>query len=165
MRVPYMAGLSVVAFAGCDAATPTTGPSPHAPHAAVVQQTLMPLALNFGNACVVPVDVFLVTGAVHVVRTLTRDEAGGVHQTVHVNFQSASGTSLTTRIQYRVISTQAISVNNAGPLPFERTVQVIVKLVGSGPDANRTLRTQMHVTVNGNGEVTISFSDNEVICQ
>jgi len=163
MKAPLIAVLTAVALAGCDATSRPVGPSPLGLTAAVTQQAFDPLALLFLNNCTG--DIFLVTGTVHVLRTQTFDQDGGIHQTVHVNFQSASGVSQTTGTRYSVISTQAISVNSAGPLPIERTVQVIVKLVGSGPDNNRTLRTKMHLTVDANGQVAVSFSENEVTCQ
>jgi len=163
MKAPLIATLTAVALAGCDASSRTIGPSPIGLNAAVTQHTFTPLSLRFLNGCTG--EIFLVTGTVHALRTLTRDQDGGFHATVHVNFQSVSGESLTTGILYQVISNQEISLNNGGPLPFERTTQVIVKLVGSGPDDNRTLRTMMHLTVDANGEVAVSFSESEVVCQ
>jgi hypothetical protein len=102
---------------------------------------------------------------VHSLRTLTVDESGGVHQHIEVNFQNASGVSQTTGIRYRVISTQTTAVSNPVGSAFVRTTQVIVKLVGSGPEDNRTFRVTTHVTVDANGEVAVSFSDMEVACQ
>jgi len=162
MRAPLIAALTAVALAGCDADSRASGPTPIGLNASLTEQTFTPLSLVFLNNCTG--DIFLVTGTVHVVQTSTSAGAGGRHATLHVNFQSANGVSLTTGIQYQVISTQAISVNIASPLPFEQTVQVIVKLVGSGPEDNFSLQIQIHVTVNANGEVAVSFSDNQVVC-
>jgi hypothetical protein len=163
MRVPLIIVLGAVTIAACDAGSRTLGPEPLGIRAAVTENTFTPLSLLFGNRCTG--EIFLVTGKIHEVRTVTVDKHGGVHQTVHVNFQSASGVSQTTGVRYRVISTQAISANNAGSLPFEQTVQVIFKLVGSGPGSNHTFRIKAHVTVDANGKVAVSFSETEVICQ
>jgi hypothetical protein len=163
MKRDLMTPLLIAALVGCDGGAPALAGPPIGVNAAVTQQSFTPLSLVFLNTC--NGDLFHVTGTVHDVRTVTYDKAGGVHQTVHVNFQWASGVSQLTGIRYKVVSTQAVSVNNPGGLPFEQTTQVIVKLVGSGPDDNSTFRIRMHLTVNAEGEVTVSFSESEAVCR
>jgi hypothetical protein len=162
MKALLVSALTAISLAGCDATSRTVGPGPISLNASVVEQQFTPLDLYFINNCTG--DVFLVTGTIHVVLTETVAIGGRFQRGAHVNFQSAGGEDLTTGVRYRVISNQELT-RTYGGLASERTTQLIIKLVGSGPTDNYSARTLAHVTVNANGQVTASFDEGEVVCQ
>lgn len=162
MKAPLLTAFIAVALAGCDAGTRTAGPAPIELNAALTEQSQTPIALDFVNSCTG--DRFLVTGTVHVVATHTLPKSGGANGGLHINFQAASGEDLTTGTRYQVISNQEIIGTYSGELRYEQTLQLLVKLVGSGPGDNYTFRTRMHVTLTANGAIAVSFSDSEALC-
>ena len=166
-RVAAFVAIATVTLTACDVAAPTApllDPTAARVAAAQISNEFQPLELLYGNACTGA--VFLVTGRIHLVRTVTTDADGGYHATVHVNFQNASGIDQVSGVKYRVISTQAASFNVSAPGGgrVESTSQTVFKLVGQGPLNNFTFRTQSHLTVNANGMMTVSFSDTERSC-
>lgn len=92
------------------------------------------------------------------------DGSGGLHSVVryHINL---SGTGSYGN-EYQVISNFAKHVNSgSGGLPYECTVINTSPIISHGKDTNMKLYIRNHITINANGEMTVSFSDAWVDCQ
>jgi hypothetical protein len=157
-----LAAIAALTLAACEASVPTTAPlEPGGARvtAAVLDNAFIPFNLPYFNSCTGR--TLIITGTLHVIFSATTDANGGYHQTSASNFQNMNGVDTETGIQYRVISTRVFTSNANGTGQEEDTAQIIGKLVGQGPFNNTTFRVKAKLTVNANGAVTASFSEEE----
>lgn len=105
------------------------------------------------------------TGSLHLVTTETRSASGNLHVMTHAQPQGVSGTGLITGATYQGtgVTQQSLSIN--APLPYTESFINNFRLIGQGPDNNRLVHENFHVTVNANGEVTTVHDNFMVDCK
>jgi len=92
------------------------------------------------------------------------DSMGIVHWMYHGE-HNLRGLGLTTGCKYQVISTFTQHQNNVYGFPSEWTFVNTSPLICEGQVSNARFTIRNHVTVNANGEVTVSFCEIEIWCQ
>ena len=109
----------------------------------------------FTNQCPGGEDMLL-NGSVHLIIHTTQDAQGGMHEAIR---QSGvfSAIGLTTGTKYVWIQIAGAAVNQHGVAPFEFTQTVSDRIVGRGPNNGQLLKHVAHVTINANGELSVSF--------
>jgi hypothetical protein len=95
----------------------------------------------------------------------TVTEAGHVLVTVHGHDSHVVGTDLTTGQTFRLnFSGGSSETYDASGAPLEFTVGITNNFVGQGPGNNLIQHELEHVTINANGEVTVSFQHVSIEC-
>jgi hypothetical protein len=109
----------------------------------------------------------LVAGTITTVLRTSTDASGGTHFVLRANYDSLSGTGLTSGTRYRAVATEGDTTHNFDPFvgpPYSFTSTRHVRFVGQGPDNDFTVIDTSHVTVNANDEVTVIHDDIRVDC-
>jgi len=103
-------------------------------------------------------------GTVHYVFHQVTDSSGGSHWMVRGS-HNLKGTGLYGN-EYQVISTDVMHYNmgNTG-LPYEWTYVNTSPLISHGKDTNMRFNIRNQITINANGEITVSFSEVWIDCQ
>lgn len=104
------------------------------------------------------------TGELHELFHVTTNDSGGLHVAMHINPKDVSGTGLSTGLSYRLTGVQQFSLTSADAGGSE-TFVLRFDVIGQGPDNNFTVHETGHVTVNANGEVTVSFDNTSIECR
>ncbi|HEX2186833.1 MAG TPA: hypothetical protein VHN78_15150 [Chloroflexota bacterium] len=127
--------------------------------AAVVVQEQFPLAVSMPHPCI-PGEEVAFSGTFHTVVSVTKDAAGGLHAAVHSNLANFQGTG-TSGAEYVLAAGQLAQGNlqftkgSQAEVTFTQTTLVIRK--GSDTPADDfLLHLTEHITVNANGELTVS---------
>jgi hypothetical protein len=115
----------------------------------VTSQTIPYDQVLFG--CTEPIAL---TGSMHIVMTETVSASGNRHMLVHFQPQGISGTGLMSGTPYQATGVTQQSFSSHDPLPYTSTVVNNFRLIGRGPDNNRLVHENYHITVNANGEIT-----------
>ncbi|MBI2852663.1 MAG: hypothetical protein HYX84_06145 [Chloroflexi bacterium] len=104
------------------------------------------------------------SGNLHVLVTVTEDEAGGFHLSASNNPQGISGTGLTTGANYRGtgVTRQELNLTNGAS---EVTFVNNFRIIGQGTGNNFLVHQTVHLTVNANGEVTADVVIDSVDCK
>jgi hypothetical protein len=95
-------------------------------------------------------------GFLHFLITETVDHKGVVHTTTHFQPMGISGTGLTTGDSYQATGVTRQKINGTEP-PFEVTFVNNFRIIGQGTGNNLLIHEVFHLTVNANGELTVSF--------
>jgi hypothetical protein len=109
----------------------------------------------------------LVEGTFTMVLAASTDAAGGTHFVLRANYDSLSGTGLTSGTRYRAVATEGSSSHNFDPFvgaPYSVTFTEHVRFVGAGPGNDFTVIVTNHATVNANDELTVERTDLTVSC-
>jgi len=110
-------------------------------------------------------EVVELTGEIHEV---ARTTINGNHfsMTFHDNLQGLSGTGLTTGDKYQGTGSATLSFNgNFNNGQSEDTFAGSFDLIGQGPGNNLVFHEVQHITVNANGNVTVSFDRSSLDCR
>ena len=107
-------------------------------------------------------EVFIGTGTVNTVVSVTDDGAGGVHETVHQSLIFA-GTSETTGVRY--VGNQIFNDEFNGKIGEEHTIVFMFTLIGKGSVPNEKSTFQFHITVLPDLTVTSYIDDFHILCQ
>jgi hypothetical protein len=108
-------------------------------------------------------DNILVTGEWQIVGHVTRSDNEGFHAGLLINCHG-TGIGLNTGAQYLFNQTLSMSLNAGAPFPFISTQSLHETLVGQGSVPNLNVTSLAHITVNANGELSVTFSDFEIDC-
>jgi len=109
-------------------------------------------------------EVVELTGDIH---DVARPTLNGNHfsMTFHENVQGLSGTGLTTGDKYRATGTATLTFNgNFNNGQAEETFTGSFDVIGQGPGNNLVSHEVQHITVNANGDVTVSFDNISLDC-
>ena len=104
-----------------------------------------------------------VSGNMHTVTRVTTTPSGQTSTEFHLNLEG-SGTGLTTGNHYQFGQETTDIFNDHDSPAIEFTFVEMVRVISSGSDNNFRLRTHIHVTINANGETTVSIMDSERVC-
>jgi hypothetical protein len=164
MRTTPYACLLLTAAAltlGCDSNPTQPAYQPERPSAAVIDHEQdHNLSGPVENDCTG--EVFIGTGKINTVNSVTDDGAGGVHETIHLNLQFA-GTSETTGVRY--VGNQVLNLEFNGKIGEENTILQMFTLIGQGNVPNEKSTFQFHVTVRPDLTVTSYIDDFHILCQ
>jgi len=104
-------------------------------------------------------------GTIHYNVQLMVDSAGGLHWRWHAN-HNLRGECWTTGKKYQVVSTFTQHYNTkADGFPYEWTFVNTSPLISQGSVTNMIFTIRNQVTINANGETTVSFSDVQIVCR
>jgi hypothetical protein len=103
-------------------------------------------------------------GICHVLSVLNFDQNGGSHIDVQTNCHM-DAVGLTSGLRYVVNEGDHFSFNSRSPIPLEITELMSWRAISQGAADNLTIRSQMHLTVNARGQVSVFFSDFSVDCK
>jgi hypothetical protein len=104
-----------------------------------------------------------ISGTLRVVIHTTIDGSGGSHTTYHAASEGVTAVGLITGDTYQVTGMTGHAINvTAGS---ESTFVDSFNIVGPGPGNNFLFHQTVHVTINANGEVTVSHEDTRVECK
>ena len=126
--------------------------------------TTVPISDTFTNAFCPAAEPVAISGEVHSLIHTTIDAGGGFHITIHFNNQGVSGTGVTTGAQYQLTEQLTFHFNTRGPFPQEVAQVNRLVLSGQGPSNNMLGKFTVHVTINANGETTVSFGNFSFEC-
>jgi hypothetical protein len=130
--------------------------------AAVVFRERVPVSGFFFDYCNIGEEVAY-QGVCNVISLLTFDRNGGFHMEAHTNCHM-DAVGRTSGHRYVANEQDHFNFNDPGPLPSELTQLTSFQLISQGPGGNFVLRTQAHFTVNGQGEVSVFFTDFTAEC-
>jgi hypothetical protein len=111
-------------------------------------------------------EVVHLTGTIMFVERVTRDDAGGFHETLIEVEGGTQGVGETTGDHY--VSTFVNLLNfsqGSGELPITSTAQEIYRVNGPGPGNESLIRIRNHSTVNANGDVTVVIDEFSSECE
>jgi len=114
--------------------------------------------LNQGNG-----EWILCEGEIHYNVQFVLDNAGGAHWR-WCRSHNLRGVGLTTGAKYQVVSTETQHYNSrAGGFPYEWTFVNTSPLISQGEVTNMIFTIRNQVTINANGEITVSFSETSIV--
>jgi hypothetical protein len=163
MRTTPYACLLLTAAAltlACDSNPTQPASQPERPSAAVTAHEHLRFSGPVENDCTG--EVFIGTGKINTVNSVTDDGAGGVHETIHLNLQFA-GTSETTGVQY--VGNQIFNDEFNGKIGEEHTIVFMFTLIAQGNVPNEKSTFQFHITVRPDLTVTSYIDDFHILCQ
>lgn len=99
-----------------------------------------------------------ISGTIHMVNETQSDGS----LIGHFNYQNVTGVGLTSGNTYRVSAVDQIRL--AAPFPSDITSVNSFRLISQGSSSNLLVNVLYHITVNANGEVTISIDDLTMQC-
>lgn len=160
--------LSIAALAGCGDSSPLAPP-------AAAKGPLADAAFTLTQVNELPVYPFnsvpcanggagedvLLSGTIHQVFHITSN-ANGFHLTTHQNPGDVTGTGQTTGDTYHGAGSSTYHLNVEAGQTVNSTNNF--QLIGEGSASNLTLHVETHLTINANGEVTVSRSDSRIEC-
>ena len=103
-------------------------------------------------------EVVEISGTIHVVNQTQAD--GSVIG--HFNYQNVKGWGLTSGNTYRVSAVDQVRLQ--APFPSSITSVQSFHLISPGGESNLLVQVLYHITVNGNGEVTVAIDDLNTQC-
>jgi hypothetical protein len=103
-------------------------------------------------------EVVEISGIIHFVNQTQRDGTF----VGHFNYQNVTGLGLTSGTIYRVSAVDHLRVSASFPSSFH-SVQSF-HLISKGFDSNLLITILFHITVNANGEVTVTIDDAHAQC-
>jgi hypothetical protein len=110
-----------------------------------------------------PEEDIICEGVIHYNVQLVLDSAGGEHWRSCAS-HNLRGVGLTTGKKYQVVSTETRHYNmRAGGFPYEWTFVNTSPLISQGELTNMIFTIRNQVTVDANGEITVSFSEIQIV--
>jgi hypothetical protein len=110
------------------------------------------------HAVVVDGESYRVSGSLHALFHVTRDNAGGRHLKAHVNGQGVSAVGGGTTYRVNTAGNFTANLGAARESASNFTAVVNLGLIGRGRAPNLRLHVNLHGTVNANGEVTAAVA-------
>jgi hypothetical protein len=107
-------------------------------------------------------EVYL-SGTLHFLFRTTFDNRSGFHSKFHAQPQGLGGIGLTTGDKYRGTGVTQDQFN--GKVGSTYTFVNNFRIIGQGPGNNLLIHETLHVTVNANGEVTVSVDNFRAECR
>jgi len=104
-----------------------------------------------------------VNGTIHYNIQLVEDSAGGQHWKWNAN-HNLTGVTGEGR-KYQAISTFTQHYNTKDSAAFEWTFINTSPLISQGKEQNMIFKVRNQITINANGEITVSFSEIEIVCK
>jgi hypothetical protein len=101
-------------------------------------------------------------GTIHYNIQLVIDSAGGLHWKSHSNHNLVGVTD--DGRKYQAISTFTMHYNTKDGSAYEWTFINTSPLISQGKETNMIFKIRNQVTINANGETTVSFSEIEILC-
>ena len=126
--------------------------------AAALSATSDQLPLYFLRSADCTGEVVEISGTIHVVNQTQAD--GSVIG--HFNYQNVTGLGLTSGNTYRVSAVDQVRLQ--APFPSSITSVQSFHLISPGGESNLLVQVLYHITVNGNGEVTVAIDDLNTQC-
>lgn len=112
---------------------------------------------------IAPEEIIVCEGIIHFNIQLVFDSAGGWHWR-SCACHNLIGVGLTTGKKYQVVSTETRHYNTkGGGFPYEWTYINTSPLISQGKLTNMIFTIRNHVTINANGEITVSFSEIQIV--
>jgi hypothetical protein len=106
-----------------------------------------------------PEEKIVCGGEIHYNIELVLDNAGGAHWRSSAS-HNLRGVGLTTGAKYQVVSTETRHYNTRDDgFPYEWTYINTSPLISQGEITNMIFTIRNQVTINANGEITVSFSE------
>jgi hypothetical protein len=105
----------------------------------------------------------LVYGTVHLLVTQTEDTSGGQRLHSHVNYQDVRALGLITGTTY-INPGAGNAIVNATSGAGEATIQTRTQFIAPGQDSFYA-EQHIHLTINANGDVTVSYNDVVFTCR
>ncbi len=99
-----------------------------------------------------------ISGTIHLINQTQAD--GSVIG--HFNYQNVTGVGLTSGITYQTTAVDHMRLS--APFPSSITSVQSFQLIGRGSESNLLVQMLYHITVNENGEVTVSIDDLNMQC-
>lgn len=109
-----------------------------------------------------PEEIIVCEGEIHYNIQLVLDSAGGAHWRSCAS-HNLRGVGLTTGRKYQVVSTETRHYNARGGFPYEWTYINTSPLISQGKLTNMIFKIRNQVTINANGEITVSFSEIQIV--
>ncbi|MBS7624148.1 hypothetical protein KEJ29_01035 [Candidatus Bathyarchaeota archaeon] len=110
-----------------------------------------------------PEEVVVCEGVIHYNIQLVFDSAGGAHWRICAS-HNLRGIGLTTGRKYQIVSTETRHYNaRYAGFPYEWTYINTSPLISQGKLTNMIFTIRNQVTVNANGEITVSFSEIQIV--
>ena len=103
-------------------------------------------------------EMVLISGTIHFVSQTQAD--GSVMG--HFNYQKVTGLGLTSGTLYRVSAVDHVRLS--APFPSSINSVQSFHLISLGSDSNLLVTILFHITVNANGEVTVTLDDSHAQC-
>lgn len=104
-------------------------------------------------------------GEFHVTEQTTIDKNGGFHNTFVGNDHNVSAIGLSTGNLYRRVGVTHTSLKLTGELPYEMTYTNSFSFIGRGMAANTLEIDIVRLTIDENGESTITFENRILECK
>lgn len=155
LRIAAVALALVAMLAGTTQAATTSTSSTRLP---VTESGFISCARNGAG------DYVEMSGEIHIVGHNTLNDDGSTHTLFHINYQNVSGTGLLSGDSYHASSAAQSNVN-AKTLPYTFDFIDNFHVVGQGPGNDFMVHTNMHFTVNANGELTAYVDELRLECR
>jgi hypothetical protein len=108
-------------------------------------------------------ELVTLTGNLHVLVHVTENAGGGTEMKAHFQPQGITGVGESGTMYQGTGVTQTMTENSAGP-QVSSTLINNFRIISHGPSDNFTVHLTVHVTVNGNGELTAEVVDTRTEC-
>jgi len=102
------------------------------------------------------------SGTIHYTLQSVTDSAGGVHWMYHAQ-HNLRGVGMTTGAKYQVVSSFTQHFNTKYGSAYEWTFENTSPLISQGKESNMIFTIRNHITINANGEVTVSFAEMKIV--
>jgi hypothetical protein len=129
--------------------------------AEVTTNTVVPFNSIITNPCLG--EQVQLTGDLHVVLGM-EDTGNGMLMTAHFQPQGITGLGLTTGATYHATGVTRSTVFVTGTPPFDFTSVNNYRIIGTGDAANFMVHSNIHMTVDANGDVTAEVDNTQITC-
>ncbi|HEU4559988.1 MAG TPA: hypothetical protein VFS20_19215 [Longimicrobium sp.] len=160
----FVAAAAAVLAACGDAGSPTHARPAGGPRAEVLLNQRFDLETTAANPCLGPGNFVELSGTLHLLFHVTTDQAGGTHIFSHANAHY-DGVDPATGIRYVQNSVRTSHSNTLASGATNTTLTVPRVLVAQGDAPNFTVLETFHLTVNSNGEVTATHTEQRFECR
>lgn len=110
-------------------------------------------------------ELILVSGTLHVLNHVTISNSNNFQVKMHYQPQGIDGVGLTTGDKYQATGVTQSTLHINGPLPIVSTFVNNFRMIGQGRDNNFLVHQNLHLTINANGEVTVTSVNQNVTCR
>jgi len=131
--------------------------------ATVVNDQNIPISGSVSNPCTGNTDTF--TGTEHLHESETFSPSGTVHLDALLHISDLKLQDPTAgQCSGQASESESIDTTTSS-LPFTATAHLKTQFECSGPGNNFSLDEQVHITINPDGTVTVSFDNFDIVCQ
>jgi hypothetical protein len=126
--------------------------------------TTSPFGGTIGGTC--QQEVISISGQTHATFHTTINAQGDSNLVIHINVHGGGvGETTGTRYEFNQSTNQVFNRHGSGALEFTSMDFIRVIAAGNQPDDDFFLRSQIHVTLNAQGEVTAQVRAFERVCE